>query len=74
MLEAVHQLRAARLKADPGRTSLLWPWSRPTGWRYIRAVTREAGIEGLHASGARRPLLATGINPTLFQITGQPHL
>jgi integrase/recombinase XerD len=49
MLDAVHQLRAARLQANL-RASLLWPWSRPTGWRYIRAVMREAGIEGLHAT------------------------
>ncbi len=48
-LDAIHNLRALRSTPDSGRV-YLWPWSRPTGWRYVRAVMRAAGIEGLHAT------------------------
>lgn len=28
----------------------LWPYSRTTGWRIIKRVMKDAGIEGLHAT------------------------
>lgn len=28
----------------------LWPWSRKTGYRRVKAVMKKAGIEGLHAT------------------------
>ena len=49
-LEAVHDLKAVRSSPDAGRSVYLWPWSRPTGWRYVRKVMRAAGIAGLHAT------------------------
>jgi integrase len=49
-LEAVHELKAARSGPDAGRDVYLWPWSRPTGWRYVCAVMDAAGIAGLHAT------------------------
>jgi integrase/recombinase XerD len=50
MLDAVHDLKAARRGPDMGRSAYLWLWSRPTGWRYVRAVMETAGIAGLHAT------------------------
>jgi integrase/recombinase XerD len=49
-LDAVHDLRTARSGPDSGRSVYLWPWSRPTGWRYVCRVMRSAGIAGLHAT------------------------
>jgi integrase len=49
-LAAVHDLGVVRRGPDSGRSVFLWPWSRPTGWRYVRTVMREAGIAGLHAT------------------------
>lgn len=49
-LEAVHGLKALKSGPDSGRDVHLWPWSRPTGWRYVRAVMESAGIGGLHAT------------------------
>jgi integrase/recombinase XerD len=49
-LEAVHGINALKNGPDSGRNVHLWPWSRPTGWRYVRAVMLAAGIAGLHAS------------------------
>jgi len=49
-LDAVHNLRVLRSGPDSGRSAHLWPWSRPTGWRYVCAVMRTAGIAGLHAT------------------------
>lgn len=49
-LDAIHDLRAIRNNADAGRSVVLWPWSRPTAWRYVRAVMETAGIAGLHAT------------------------
>lgn len=38
-LELVHQIRR------PGKLDRrLWPWSRATGWRYVKSVMTEAGI------------------------------
>jgi integrase len=48
-LVEIHGLRAAQNGADAG-SSPLWPWSRPTGWRHVRAVMEIAGIVGLHAT------------------------
>lgn len=49
-LDDVHKVRAMRSQPDGGRGVHLWPWSRPTGWRYVCAVMKAAGIEGLHAT------------------------
>jgi len=49
-LDLVHDVRAARRGADRGKNVHLWPWSRPTGWRHVRAVMESAGIAGLHAT------------------------
>ncbi|MBB6010808.1 integrase [Aquamicrobium lusatiense] len=39
-LELVHQIRR------PGKANrLLWPWSRVTAWRYVKAVMKEAKIQ-----------------------------
>ncbi len=45
-LELVHHIRR------PGKLDRkLWPWSRATGWRYIKSVMLDAGIsEGPHTS------------------------
>jgi integrase len=49
-LEIVHGLAALKHGPDSGRNVHLWPWSRPTGWRYVCAVMESAGIAGLHAT------------------------
>ncbi len=49
-LDDVHGLAALRGRPDGGRGCHLWPWSRPTGWRHVRAVMQAAEIEGLHAT------------------------
>jgi integrase/recombinase XerD len=49
-LDLVHDVKAARRGPDRGRSVYLWPWSRPTGWRHVRAVMESAGIAGLHAT------------------------
>jgi integrase/recombinase XerD len=49
-LDLVHDVKAARRGPDRGRSVNLWPWSRPTGWRHVRAVMESAGIAGLHAT------------------------
>jgi integrase len=49
-LEAVHGLKALKDGLDSGRNVQLWPWSRPTGWRYVCAVMESAGVAGLHAT------------------------
>jgi len=51
--EFLETLTAAHgLAAEKGgvRALPLWPWSRSTAWRHVRAVMRAAGIEGRHAS------------------------
>jgi len=49
-LAAVHDLKTAQSNPDSGRSVYLFPWSRPTGWRYVCAVMRAADISGLHAT------------------------
>jgi integrase/recombinase XerD len=49
-LDTVHDLKAARSGPNSGKGVYLWPWSRPTGWRYVRAVMKAAGVEGIHAT------------------------
>lgn len=44
-LSKVHALD----RADPNVPARLWPWSRMTGYRYIRQVMTEAGLEGPQA-------------------------
>lgn len=36
--------------AQSGSEERLWPWSRTTAWRQVKAVMQQAGIEGRHAS------------------------
>ncbi len=50
VLDEVHGLKILRHSPDQGRNVRLWPWSRPTGWRHVREVMKEAGISGLHAT------------------------
>jgi integrase len=50
MLDLVHDLKVVRRGHDGGRSVHLWPWSRPTAWRHVRAVMEAAGIAGLHAT------------------------
>jgi integrase len=50
MLETVHGIKATHNGPDSGKNIRLFPWSRPTGWRYVRAVMRAAGIAGIHAT------------------------
>lgn len=48
-LADVFDLRAAQ--RDPDRAqSLLWPFCRVTGWRIIKRVMRDAGIDGVQSS------------------------
>jgi integrase/recombinase XerD len=49
-LDVVHELRAAHLCEDRGRTVHLWPWSRTTAWRHVCAVMLLARIGGVHAT------------------------
>ena len=41
-LDMVHCVRKAQRQRKPSR---LWGWSRTTGWRYVKAVMSEAGID-----------------------------
>ncbi len=50
LLEEIHSLKIVGCNSDQGRAVRLWPWSRTTGWRHVRAVMKTAGIEGLHAT------------------------
>lgn len=43
-LDKVHGIRELQAKKDRGKKHKLWPWSRTTGWRYVKAVMEEAGI------------------------------
>lgn len=40
-------VRLAALASNEGH---LWPWSRTTAWRYIKAIMAQAGIAGPHAT------------------------
>ena len=44
-LDGVHNLRSAELSQDR-----LWPWSRTTGWKRVKKVMGEAGLEGTKAT------------------------
>jgi len=46
-LDLIHHLKGQG-KADA--KALLWPWSRATAWRRVKAVMQAAGIEGAQAS------------------------
>jgi integrase len=50
LLEEIHDLKVVRHSSDQAQSMRLWPWSRTTGWRHVRAVMKTAGIEGLHAT------------------------
>lgn len=43
-LDLVHGVRASQASKKKGKGQRLWPWSRTTGWRLIKRVLREAGI------------------------------
>ena len=49
-LNMVHGIRELQGQRGKGRGVRLWPWSRMTGWRAVRAVMRAAGLDGVHAS------------------------
>lgn len=60
-LSLVHGLRENQKQRDQS----LWPWSRTTAWRKIKAVMNDAGIEaGSHASpkGLRHGYGVAGIS------------
>lgn len=60
-LNLVHGLRENQKRRD----QFLWPWSRTTAWRKIKAVMNDAGIEaGAHASpkGLRHGYGVAGIS------------
>ncbi len=39
-----------RLRAGESKAGRLWTFSRTTGWRIIKGVMKDAGIEGIHAT------------------------
>ncbi len=45
-LDMVHGVRELQARRGKGRGERLWPWSRMTGWRAMRA----ARLDGPHAS------------------------
>jgi len=46
----VHGIREAQCRRA-SRSGRLWPWSRMTGWRAVRAVMEAAGLDGRHGFG-----------------------
>ncbi len=56
----IRRLLSLETAATQGR---LWPFSRTTGWRIIKRVMRQAGIEGVHATtkGLRHALGVRGV-------------
>ena len=68
-LELVHGLR----KAQKGRkaSSRLWRWGRTQGFKHVKAVLAEAGIEGAHASPKG---LRHGFGVRAIQKTRNPRL
>jgi integrase len=49
-LDLVHGIRELQARRGKARTERLWPVSRMTGWRAVRAVMKAAGLDGPHAS------------------------
>lgn len=49
-LAAVHGLKISARFTDAASGERLWPWCRTTAWQRVKAVMREAGIEGPQAS------------------------
>jgi integrase len=49
-LELVHSLRKAQRLKKRKNEGKLWPWGRTQAWKHVKAVMREAGIEGSQAS------------------------
>ena len=49
-LNMVHGIRELQGQRGKGRGVRLWPWSRMTGWRAVRAVMQAAELDGVHAS------------------------
>ena len=69
-VKLVHSLqRRQRLKN--GRTALLWQFSRVMGWKHVKAVMDDAGIEGDHASPKG---LRHGFGVRMAQKTRNPRL
>jgi len=48
-LDLVHDLKALQRRAWTRKTRL-WPWSRPTAWRRVAGVMREARLDGPQAT------------------------
>jgi integrase/recombinase XerD len=50
-LNLVHNIREQQADKRRRKSKPLWNWSRTTGWRYVLAVVRQAGIkDGPHCS------------------------
>ena len=49
-LNMVHGIRELQGQRGKGRGVRLWPWSRMTGWRAVRAVMQAAELDVVHAS------------------------
>ncbi len=49
-LELVHGLRKAQRLKKRENEGKLWPWGRTQAWKHVKAVMREAGIEGPQAT------------------------
>lgn len=48
-LANTHSLTSVQAKSE-GSMIRLWPWSRMTGYRYVKALMADAGISGVQAS------------------------
>ena len=66
-MDTVHGIREAQARADHGRESRLWKFSRTTGWRLIHIVMAAAEITGVKAcaKGLRH---AYGVNAAVNKI------
>lgn len=48
-LDRTHELAIFKARSE-GSMIRLWPWARMTGYRYVKALMRDAGISGAQAS------------------------
>lgn len=66
-MDKVHGIRAAQARADHGRDTRLWLFSRTTGWRLVHAVMEAAELTGVKAcaKGLRH---AYGVNAAMNNI------
>ena len=49
-LNLAHAIREAQNGKDAGAGQRLWPFSRPSAWRYVQQVLNRAGLKGPQAS------------------------